>query len=349
LANNFTTLHQPSVAVVILNWNGKNYLEKFLPFLLNSSYAQMQVVIADNGSTDDSLPFLAAKYPQLRVLKNPTNEGFANGYNHALQHVEAEYFVLLNSDVEVTANWLEPLVNLLESNPAIAAAQPKLLDYNKRNFFEYAGGAGGWLDKYGYPFCKGRIFEYCEEDHGQYEQTGPIFWASGAAMFIRSKIFREMNGFDGYFFAHQEEIDLCWRIQLAGYKIFSCPASVVYHVGGGTLPKGSAMKIFLNYRNNLVMLSKNMRGSEKFWKIPYRVGLDIISALKNLFTGNTNYFLAVMKGHFAYFGWLLGGWRKSVFPLTKALRPEGVYPGNAVWEYFVMKKKLFSEIVDTKS
>jgi len=349
LANNFTTLHQPTVAVVILNWNGRNYLEKFLPFLLNSSYPQMKVIIADNGSTDDSLGFLAKNYPQLTVLKNQTNEGFANGYNLALRQVESDYFVLLNSDVEVTRNWLEPLVALLESNAAIAAAQPKLLDYNRRNYFEYAGGAGGWLDKYGYPFCKGRIFEYCEEDKGQYQQTEPIFWASGAAMFIRSAVFREMKGFDGYFFAHQEEIDLCWRIQLAGYMVFSCPTSVVYHVGGGTLPKGSARKIFLNYRNNLVMLSKNMRLGEKIWKIPYRVGLDIISALKNLVTGNPAYFFAVVKGHWAYLGWLLGGWRKSIFAASRVGHLEGVYKGNAVWEYFVRKKKLFSEIIGVNS
>ena len=342
-------MHQPTVAVVILNWNGRNYLEKFLPFLLDSSYAQMQVIIADNGSTDDSLGFLAKNYPQLKVLKNQTNEGFANGYNLALRQVESDYFVLLNSDVEVTRNWLEPLVELLESNAAIAAAQPKLLDFNRRNYFEYAGGAGGWLDKYGYPFCKGRIFEYCEEDRGQYQQTEPIFWASGAAMFIRSAVFREMKGFDGYFFAHQEEIDLCWRIQLAGYKVFSCPTSVVYHVGGGTLPKGSARKIFLNYRNNLVMLSKNMRWSEKIWKIPYRVGLDIISALKNLVTGNPAYFFAVIKGHWAYLGWLFGGWRKSIFASSRVGRLDEVYRGNAVLEYFVRKKKLFSEIVGVNS
>lgn len=309
----------------------------------------MEIVIADNGSMDDSVFFLSQNYPQLRLLRSEENEGFARGYNRALKQVSADYYALINSDVEVVPGWLEPLVKLLESNKSIAATQPKLLDYRKRNFFEYAGGAGGWIDKYGYPFCKGRIFEYCEEDLGQYQQTEPIFWASGAALLIRSSIFHEMRGFDGYFFAHQEEIDLCWRIQLAGYKIYSCPESVVYHIGGGTLPKGSAKKIFLNYRNNLVMLSKNMRLSEKIWKIPFRVTLDAISAWKNLFTGNPTYFFAVLRGHCAFLGWILGNRGESIYPIKRVARPVGVYQGNAVWEYFVRGKKHFSEIINTKS
>ena len=345
MKNNFTALLEPSVAVVILNWNGRNYLEIFLPFLFRSTYSNMQVVVADNGSTDDSLSFLASKYPQIRVIKNGINEGFANGYNRALKQVDAEYYALVNSDVEVTPGWLEQLVALLESDKAIAAAQPKLLDYNKRNYFEYAGGAGGWLDSYGYPFCRGRIFEYCEDDHGQYDSVSEVFWASGAALFIRSKVFHEMQGFDGYFFAHQEEIDLCWRMQLAGYKIYACPLSVVYHVGGGTLPAGSARKIFLNYRNNLVMLCKNMNTGEKIWKIPYRIGLDAISAWKNLLNGNTTYYLAVVKGHWAWLGWLLGKRGETVYAQKRGGRLAGLYRGNAVWQYFVRKKKLFSEIV----
>jgi len=247
----------PKVAVVILNWNGRNFLEQFLPSVVRSTYSNHVIIIADNNSADDSIDFLKIHYPGIRIIQNAGNWGFAKGYNEALRQIESEYYVLLNSDVEVSPGWLEPMVELLENNPAIAACQPKILSFLKRNLFEYAGAAGGWMDKYGYPFCKGRIFDLCEEDHGQYDQAEPIFWATGAALFIRSSSFHEQKGLDEYFFAHQEEIDLCWRIQLSGGKIYSCPSSVVYHVGGGTLQKGNSKKTFLNFRNNLIMLAKN--------------------------------------------------------------------------------------------
>lgn len=339
----------PSVAVVILNYNGKSFLERFLPSVKASSYGHLRIVVADNASTDDSLTFLRSVHPDVELLINKTNEGFAKGYNTALKQVKADIFVLLNSDVEVTPNWIEPIVELMESDNNIAACQPKILDWNNRSRFEYAGAAGGWIDRYGYPFCRGRIFSHCETDRGQYDTTEPVFWASGAAMFVRAEIFHEMGGFDDFFFAHQEEIDLCWRMQLCGYRVYVCPASVVYHVGGGTLPQGNPQKTFLNFRNNLIMLYKNYRADERIWKIPYRLGLDAISAWKNLATGNKEYFIAVLKSHIAFAGWCLFHQKHSIFPKTKKGKPAGRYPGNVIWMHFLRGMHTFSEIITAKS
>lgn len=335
----------PKVAVVVLNWNGKTYLEKFLPPLLNSSYPNFEVIVADNGSTDDSVSFLQKNYPAIRLIRFEENLGFARGYNRALKQVQADYYVLLNSDVEVQIRWLEPMVELLEKDSAIAACQPKILSYTNRDVFEYAGAAGGWLDKYGYPFAKGRVFDICEEDKGQYDQAEPIFWASGAALFIRPQVFHEMNGFDEYFVAHQEEIDLCWRMQLAGYKIYSCPLAVVHHVGGGTLPKGNSLKTYLNFRNNLIMLSKNLPLSKRLWIMPVRDLMDILSALKGLLSGDGGYFIAVIRAHFAFVKWWMFYRKRSVFPVRRKGKVYGYFPKNMVWEHFVKRKKYFSEIV----
>jgi GT2 family glycosyltransferase len=342
-------LDSPSVAIVILNWNGKKYLEKFLPSILNTTYSNTRIIVADNGSTDDSISFINSNYPSISIIKNPVNEGFAKGYNTALRLVQADYYILLNSDVEVTPGWIEPMVSLLETNPAIGVCQPKLLDFNTRNKFEYAGGAGGWLDAFGYPFCKGRIFDDCEEDQGQYDVCEPIFWASGAALFIRAELFHRAGGFDPFFFAHQEEIDLCWRIQLMGFRIYSCPSSVVYHVGGGTLPKGNKRKVFLNFRNNMIMLSKNLPLVQKIWKIPVRIMLDAVSAWKNLvLLGEPSYFVAVMKAHGAWIVWMIGHRKDSIFPEKTSGELEGLYHGNIAWEHFIQGKKLFTEIVQLK-
>ena len=337
--------HLPKVAVVILNWNGKKYLEQFLPPLLTTSYAGMELIIADNGSTDDSINFLEARYPQIRLIRFTENHGFAGGYNRALRQIEADYYVLLNSDVEITPGWLEPMIEMLEKELSIAACQPKLLTWHQKNLFEYAGAAGGWIDRYGYPFAKGRVFDHFEEDQGQYDLPGPLFWASGACLFIRARIFHEVNGFDEYFFAHQEEIDLCWRIQLAGYKIWSCPSSVVYHVGGGTLPKGNSLKTFLNFRNNRIMLSKNLPFRKKILVVPIRYLLDAVSAWKGLLSGDGGYFLAIFKAHIAFIHWWLFHQKKSVFPVNRNGTLHGVYKGNIAWQHFARKKKTFSEIV----
>jgi GT2 family glycosyltransferase len=334
------------VAVVILNWNGKKFLQQFLPSVLSSTFSSYEVIIADNGSSDDSVAFMEQNYPAIRLIRFEKNLGFAKGYNEALKLIEAEYYALLNSDAEPAPGWLQPMVQLLDSDSSIAACQAKLLLYADNKMFEYSGGAGGWLDKYGYPFAKGRIFDVTEEDHGQYDQTEPIFWASGAALFIRAKVFHEMLGFDEYFFAHQEEIDLCWRIQLAGYKIYSCPASVVYHVGGGTLPKGNSKKTYLNFRNNKIMLSKNLPFSKKILVIPVRNLLDAVSAWKGLLTGDGGYFIAIVRAHLAFIKWWLFLKKRSVFPKNKKKPLSGYLQRNIAWLHFVKKKKFFSEVVD---
>ena len=259
----------PSVAIVILNWNGKRYLQQFLPSVLSTTYPNARVVVADNASTDDSIQFIQQHHPEIELVTLSKNFGFAGGYNEALKKVQADYYVLLNSDVEVTPGWLEPMIALLEQDNSFVACQPKVLSYHHQNLFEYAGACGGWMDAYGYPFSRGRVFETCEEDKGQYEEIQKVFWATGAAMVVRSQAFHEQGGFDDYLFAHMEEIDLCWRMQMSGYKIFCCPQSVVYHVGGGTLPKGNSRKTFLNFRNNQIILAKNLPWSEKWWKITF--------------------------------------------------------------------------------
>jgi GT2 family glycosyltransferase len=333
------------VAIVILNWNGQHYLEKFLPFLVNCGYASLQLVVADNASTDGSMPWLAEHYPAIERIQLPVNYGFAKGYNEALRQVDAEFYLLLNSDVEVTPDFLDPLVALMDSDPSIGACQPKMMLYANKSSFEYAGAAGGWLDALGYPFARGRVFDFCELDHGQYDTAAPVFWASGAALLVRSKLYRELGGLDEFFFAHQEEIDFCWRLQLAGHRVMVCPAATVYHVGGGTLPKGNEWKVFLNFRNNLVMLAKNLPLQQAIWKIPLRFMLDAISAWKSLFDGQGTYFKAIVEAHIGFLGWLLIRRRKSVFPKTKTGQLRGMYRGSIVWQHFVKGKREFSEIV----
>jgi len=317
----------PTVAIVILNWNGKAYLEKFLPIVLKSSYENKTVIVADNASTDDSVLFLRNHYPGVRLIENAANEGFASGYNKALQQVNSEYCILLNSDVEVTEQWIEPVIAIMEANKKIAACQPKILSFKQKKYFEYAGAAGGWIDSMGYPFSRGRVFDCCETDNGQYNNASPCFWATGTAMFVRTEVFKQLAGFDESFFAHQEEIDLCWRMQLAGYAVFVQPASVVYHIGGGTLPSGNSRKVYLNYRNNLVMLYKNLPVSEKIWKIPVRLVLDGIAACRELVSADAGYFMAVIKAHMYFYGWLIGKKKKNKFTPKRLTGLHGVYKG----------------------
>jgi GT2 family glycosyltransferase len=338
----------PSVAVVILNWNGKYFLEKFLPSVMASDYENLSVIVADNASTDNSIIFLQQHYPTVKILANPVNEGFSKGYNTALKNISADYYILLNSDVEVNPGWIAPIILLMENDEKIAVCQPKILSYKNSHQFEYAGASGGWIDKLGYPFSRGRVFDYCELDCGQYNNATEIFWATGAAFFVKSAAFHELNGFDEFFFAHQEEIDLCWRMQRAGYKIFVEPASVVYHVGGGTLPMGDRKKVFLNFRNNLIMLSKNLPFRESVWKIPARIFLDIVAAFQALINGNFSTFISIERAHLHFLQWLLLGKRMKKLPKIKLENLEGVYDGSVVWRYFINKKKIFSEIVANK-
>jgi len=339
---------EPSVAIVILNWNGKNFLEQYLPSVMASLYSNKKIIVADNASTDDSISFLQNNYPQVQIIQNPANEGFAKGYNTALKQVRADYYVLLNSDVEVTPSWIEPVIRLMESDTTIAACQPKILAFDDKTKFEYAGACGGWLDEFGYPFSRGRVFDDCETDKGQYDDVQQCFWAGGAAFFVRASVYHELKGLDEFFFAHQEEIDLCWRMQLAGYKIFAQPASVVYHVGGGTLQRGNTQKTFLNFRNNLVMLAKNLSFAEALWKIPFRIFLDALAAWRALLGGNGGYFKAILKAHLHFADWLLSKQKHSVFPAKKDGKTGGWYKGSVVWAYFIQKKKTFSEIVGNK-
>jgi GT2 family glycosyltransferase len=350
--NYFHRIHKhlvaSKVAIVILNYNGRGFLEQFLPSIVASSYAAKEIIVADNASTDDSVIFLQGHYPGVRIIRLPRNLGFAQGYNEALNQVDANYFVLLNSDVQVDAGWLEPMVEMMDSDPEIGACQPKILSFSKRDHFEYAGAAGGWLDCLGYPFARGRIFDVCEQDLGQYDDPQEIFWASGAALMVRARLFKELGGLDGYFFAHMEEIDFCWRLQLAGYSIYVCPTSMVYHVGGGTLPKGNERKVFLNFRNNLIMLAKNLPFGQALWKIPFRLLLDSLSAWKSLLNGEAIYFKAVLEAHFAFAKWLLFRRHRSVFPVRRTGGVHGWFLHSVAWQHFILGKKTFNQIVAKK-
>lgn len=348
ISNEYPLIRLPSVAVVILNWNGQHYLEKFLPAVIADDYQNFSVIVADNASDDDSVSFVRKEFPEVRVLLSHVNEGFAGGYNSALARVQADYYILLNSDVMVTTGWITPVIKLMETNKKIAACQPKILSFSNKSSFEYAGGAGGWIDLLGYPFTRGRIFDTCETDRGQYNQAENIFWATGAALFVRADVFHELGGFDEYFVAHQEEIDLCWRMQRAGYQIFAEPASIVYHVGGGTLPMGSRKKVFLNFRNNLVMMSKNMPLSELWWKIPARMFLDMIAAYRELISANFSSFISIASAHLHYMDWLARGNRGEPLAKKAIASLHGVYHGCVAWSYFVKKKKTFSDIVYSK-
>jgi GT2 family glycosyltransferase len=335
----------PRVAIVILNWNGQKLLEQFLPSVCKTTYTNFKIVVADNGSTDNSVKFIEQHYPAIQLIRLPKNLGYAGGYNQALQQIVADYYVLLNSDVEVAPDWIDPMVDLLESDKSIGACQPKLLSWKQKDHFEYAGAAGGWIDSLGYPFAKGRVLDNCEIDNHQYNNSEPIFWASGAALFIRASTFHSLNGFDPFFFAHQEEIDLCWRTQLAGYKIYSCPAAVVWHVGGSTLPTGNSQKTFLNYRNNHLMLLKNLPLAQLLWVIPVRFALDAVAAWKALFSGDPGYWWAVARAHFAIMVWLIGSKSNNRFPEQRTAPLQGVFKGSILWKYYFKSQKTFGEIV----
>ncbi|WP_282779252.1 bifunctional riboflavin kinase/FAD synthetase [Phaeodactylibacter xiamenensis] len=342
----------PRVAIVILNYNGRTYLEQFLPKVLEHTSGNFEVIIADNGSTDDSLSFLAEAYPELRHIDLKTNYGFAEGYNQALAQVDAPYFLLLNSDVEVTPGWLSPLVELLERDPAVGAVQPKILAYHEREKFEYAGAAGGWLDNLGYPFCRGRIFSVTETDKGQYDELQEVFWATGAAFLVRSSLYRQLGGFDGDYFAHSEEIDLCWRIKRAGYKIMARPRSVVYHVGGGTLSYNTPRKAFLNFRNSLFTLVKNETGSRLAWILPARLLLDGVAGLLFLSQGKFQHIASIVQAHWSFFGQWQATWRKRrenqdrVAKVSIASKPNlcGRYPKSIVWAFYARNIQYFKDL-----
>jgi GT2 family glycosyltransferase len=334
------------IAVVILNWNGKSFLDKFLPSVIEHNIPGSELVVADNASTDDSVIFLKNNFPGVSIIENKINGGFARGYNEALKKVDAEYYILLNSDVEVTAGWIEPLLELMDSDPNIAACQPKIRDFKDKTKFEHAGAAGGFIDKYGYPFCQGRIFNSLESDTEQYNSVREIFWATGACMVIRSSIFNKAGGFDEDFFAHMEEIDLCWRIKNMGYKIMYTPYSTVYHVGGGTLSSSNPRKTFLNFQNNLVLLCKN-HASRFFWlKMLMRFFLDGAAGIKFFFEGDFKHSWAVVRAHFSFYRNF-----KRNYSKRKKLQKEilhysktGVYNRSIVADFYLRGIRKFSEL-----
>lgn len=336
-----------SLAVVILNWNGRKHLETYLPSVSEHSQA-FDVIVVDNASTDDSVSFIKEKYPEIQIISNNTNEGFAKGYNDGLLQIKGQYkyYVLLNSDVAVTANWIEPLLEKLEADATIAAMQPKILSDRDRSSFEHAGAAGGFMDTDGYPFCRGRIFFELELDKGQYDTDMDIFWATGACMFVRAKVFHELGGFDADFFAHMEEIDLCWRMQLCGHKIQYAHASKVYHLGGGTLDYSSPRKIYLNFRNSLFTIYKNYQGF-LFGKILKRFVLDYVAMGSFLLKREFRTILEVFKAQKDFLGQLSNLKRKRKSLKEKIVaRPilRGTYSKSIVWSFFFQGKKKFQDL-----
>ncbi|MCB0464874.1 MAG: glycosyltransferase family 2 protein [Aequorivita sp.] len=327
------------VAVVILNWNGRDLLEKFLPSVVSFSN-EATIYLVDNASTDDSVSFVSEFFPTVKILQNKINGGYAKGYNDALKNLSEDIFVLLNSDVEVTENWLQPVISEFEKDASVVAAQPKILDYKKKEYFEYAGAAGGFIDKYGYPYCRGRIFNTLEKDSGQYDSVSEIFWASGACLFVKADAFRQVGGLDEDYFAHQEEIDLCWRLKSNGGKILYVFTSKIYHVGGATLAAQNPKKTFYNFRNSLFNLLKNTKRANTFLIIFVRMVMDGIAGFHFLFQGKPKHLLAILKAHFSFYGLL-----------TKFLKKRKKYASklkyfstkSIVYQYFIKNKKVFNE------
>lgn len=345
----------PTVAIVVLNWNGLELLKEFLPSVVEHSRStrfDCRVYVADNASTDTSVEFLRETWgDQIGIILNKENFGYAKGYNVALESLEEKYFVLLNSDVEVTPGWIDPIVDLMESDDSVAACQPKLLTYKDRNTFEYAGAVGGYLDWYGYPFCRGRIFDSFERDEGQYDDTTEIFWASGAALFIRSDLFKFSGGFEEDFFAHMEEIDLCWRLHRMGYKVMAVPSSVIYHLGAGTLSKMNPRKTYLNFRNNRLLITKHIERKNFPLNYLFRNVLDLVAFFQAIMYGKFREGLAILKALIDYHIMLPAWIRKRRIDHHKLVRnrrkeplPIPLYRKSIVFLYFVKRIKKFSDL-----
>lgn len=330
------------IAVVILNYNGQKHLADFLPSVIQYS-SDATIYVADNASTDCSLELLKTAFPSVKIIELKENHGFAQGYNEALEFVEAEYYVLLNSDVEVTPNWIEPVIELMNNDKTIAACQPKIKAFHQKSHFEYAGAAGGFIDHLGYPFCRGRIFQEIEQDLKQYDDNHEVFWATGACMFVRAEVFHQVGGFDGDFFAHMEEIDLCWRIHHAGYKVYACGSSEVYHVGGGTLHKSNPYKTFLNFRNGLAMLYKNHPDKGFSLAIFTRLILDGVAGIKFLLFDSWEDCWAVARAHFDFYAHFLS-WYKKRKQIQRKDFISTVYRRNVVWQHFVDDVQTYNKL-----
>lgn len=329
-----------SVAVVILNYNGRNYLEQFLPNVIQNSNPH-ELIIADNASTDDSVQYLKTNFPELKLIEIPENLGYAGGYNYALKQIQTDYYVLLNSDVETTPDWINPVINLMQQNEKIVACQPKIKSFHNKELFEYAGAAGGFIDHLGYPFCRGRIFSSLEKDQGQYDNNIPVFWATGACLFVNSKAFHDLGGLDDRFFAHMEEIDFCWRAKNAGYGIYYCGESTVYHVGGGTLKVESPFKTYLNFRNNWLLLYKNL-SKEEFKSIrKRRKRLDILAGIQFISKGKKANANAVLKAH-RDFKEMKKHYNHSP---NSGLKHAEIFNSSIINQFFVKGKKRFSDLL----
>lgn len=341
-----------TASVVILNYNGMKHLKEFLPKVLRTLPADVPLIIADNGSSDQSLSFLREHYPQIRLIELGHNHGFAKGYNLALHHLDNDCYILLNSDIEPQEGWLEPLVDAIKTDHALAACQPKVLSMHARDTFEYAGAAGGWVDALGYPFCRGRIFDHCETDQGQYDTRTEIFWATGAAMCIRGSLFNKLGGFDPDYFAHSEEIDLCWRMKRAGFSIQIIPESTVFHLGGGTLNYQSPFKTYLNFRNSLYSLVRNEALMRLLWVLPSRLLLDGVAAFLFMYQGKWPHIKAIVDAHWTFFPRLPKLWqeRQKIRARVRSIRKNnlpnisGRYGGSIVWDYYIRKRKHFSKL-----
>ena len=324
------------IAVVILNWNGAKLLEQFLPSVVAYS-EEATIYVADNASTDTSIEIIQSKFPQITIIKNEGNYGFAKGYNVALQQVEEDYYALVNSDIEVTENWLAPILSVFDNEANVGIIQPKILDYKNKAYFEYAGAAGGYIDQFGYPYCRGRMFDTLEKDQGQYNDDVDIFWASGACLFIRKDIYRKLNGFDDDFFAHQEEIDLCWRAFNLGYTARYTSKSVVYHVGGATLNEGNPRKTFLNFRNSLLMLTKNLPERKLFIILFLRLCLDGLAGIQFILKGKFKHCWAIVKAHFAFYSLI----NKTLKKRNSKIRSNYYRSKSIVYQYFIKNGKVF--------
>jgi len=330
-----------NVAVVILNWNGKKLLEQFLPSVINCSEKEATIYLADNASTDDSVSLVQNKFPSIKIIQNKTNGGYAKGYNDALKNLTEDLFVLLNNDVAVSPNWLTPIVSEFKKDDNLVAAQPKILDYKNKSYFEYAGAGGGYIDQLAYPYCRGRIFNTLEKDKGQYDDTTTVFWATGACLFVRKTAYNDVDGLDEGFFAHQEEIDLCWRLQSQGGTIKYIGKSTVYHVGGATLSSYSSKKTFYNFRNSLLMLIKNVSSSKVWFLLFIRLILDGLAGFQFLIQGKWRHSLAIIKAHFSFYRLIPTYLKKR----NKNCTPFKYYHiKSIVWNYFIRKNRTFKQL-----
>ncbi|MBO9573773.1 MAG: glycosyltransferase family 2 protein [Chitinophagaceae bacterium] len=339
--------NNPSVALIILNWNTSHYLQRFLPSVISASYPNKKIYVIDNASTDNSVEVLEKEFPLVHLIKMESNIGFAAAYNIAIKNIESDYFLIVNSDIEPTPGFIEPVIELMESRPEIGICQPKLLSLDEKDTFEYAGAAGGWIDLLGYPFARGRILLTIEKDHHQYDATEEVFWATGACMFVRKEVFQRIGGFYDYYYMHQEDIDLCWRAYNSGFKIYACPASAVHHIGGGSLSWQNHLKTFLTYRNNYILLTRNLKFIYALPVITLRLLLDMAGCFYFAIKGKPGISKAMFKAGFAYIYWLLSEGKKHHGQRKGFRQTTGIYKGTILVPYFLNKRK-FSELPGIK-